>query len=470
MVLIRGLAQSGQGIDFSEAAVNREIFREYDLRGVWDEDFNSADVETIGRGFGTCLRRRGSLTVVVGRDGRLSSPEIREALVAGLLQTGLKVMDLGVCPTPVVYFALWRLEVGGGLMITASHNPPEYNGFKICVGSENIFGREIQEFRQVVEDGRFEAGKGSLERIDMIGPYREFLIDNLKVARPVRAAADAGNATAGVVAGPIFEALGCPVIELFFDLDGRFPNHEPDPTVPGNMEALAETVVGEGLELGLGFDGDADRLGVVDEKGGLIFGDRLLLIFAREMLKANPGGRIIGEVKCSHLMYNDISARGGQAVMWRAGHSLIKQKLREEKAVLAGEMSGHYCFADRYFGFDDAIYAAGRLLEIVARKKEPLSRYLADLPPTVSTPEIRVPCPEEQKFRLVEMVKEELKSSYEVIDLDGVRVVFPDGWGLLRASNTGPILVLRFEAESEARLEQIRELMEGTLEKAKARL
>jgi len=338
------------------------------------------------------------------------------------------------------------------------------------VGPENIFGREIQEFRRFLEAGRFAVGKGSLEQIDMIGPYREFLIDNLKVARPVKIAADAGNATAGGVAGPIFEALGCPVIELFFDLDGRFPNHEPDPTVPGNMEALAETVVGEGLELGLGFDGDADRLGVVDEKGRLIHGDRLLLIFAREMLKSNPGGKIIGEVKCSHLMYNDIKSRGGRAIMWRAGHSLIKQKLREEKAVLAGEMSGHYCFADRYFGFDDAIYAAGRLLEIVARRKEPLSRYLADLPPTVSTPEIRVPCPEEQKFRLVEMVKEELRRDHEIIDLDGVRVVFPDGWGLLRASNTGPILVLRFEAESEARLEQIRDLVEGTLERAKARL
>jgi len=447
-----------------------EIFREYDLRGVWGADFDANDVETIGRGFGTYLQQRGGRVVLVGRDGRLSSPEIREALVAGLLQTGLKVMDLGVCPTPILYFALRRLKADGGLMITASHNPPDYNGFKICVGPDNIYGREIQEFRRFLEAGRFATGKGSLEEIDMIGPYREFLLDNLKVSRPVRAAADAGNATAGIVAGPIFQALGCPVNELFFDLDGRFPHHEPDPTVPENMKILAETVVGQGLELGLGFDGDGDRLGVVDEKGRLIHGDRLLLIFAREVLKDHPGGKIIGEVKCSHLMYNDIRARGGRAIMWRAGHSLIKQKLREEKAVLAGEMSGHYCFADRYFGFDDAVYAAGRLLEIVARKKEPLSQYLADLPPTVSTPEIRWPCPEEHKFRLVEMVKEELRRDHEIIDLDGVRVVFPDGWGLLRASNTGPILVLRFEAESEARLEEIRHLVEGTLERAKARL
>jgi len=447
-----------------------EIFREYDLRGVWGADFDANDVETIGRGFGTYLQQRGGRVVLVGRDGRLSSPEIREALVAGLLQTGLKVMDLGVCPTPILYFALRRLKADGGLMITASHNPPDYNGFKICVGPDNIYGREIQEFRRFLEAGRFATGKGSLEEIDMIGPYREFLLDNLKVSRPVRAAADAGNATAGIVAGPIFQALGCPVNELFFDLDGRFPHHEPDPTVPENMKILAETVVGQGLELGLGFDGDGDRLGVVDEKGRLIHGDRLLLIFAREVLKDHPGGKIIGEVKCSHLMYNDIRARGGRAIMWRAGHSLIKQKLREEKAVLAGEMSGHYCFADRYFGFDDAVYAAGRLLEIVARKKEPLSQYLADLPPTVSTPEIRWPCPEEHKFRLVEMVKEELRRDHEIIDLDGVRVVFPDGWGLLRASNTGPILVLRFEAESEARLEEIRHLVEGTLERAKAHL
>jgi phosphomannomutase/phosphoglucomutase len=387
-----------------------------------------------------------------------------------MLAAGVRVIDVGVCPTPVLYFAIRHLKTDGGLMITASHNPPEYNGFKVCVGPDTIFGDEIQRFRRLLERSDFVTGQGTSENYDILTPYREYLVQNIQLEREVRVAVDAGNGTGGVVAGPVLKGLGCHPEELYFEMDGGFPNHEPDPTVPANMTTLADTVVGQGLELGIGFDGDADRIGVVDEKGQIIYGDMLIVIFAREILKEHPGATVVGEVKCSHKMYEDITSHGGRPIMWKTGHSLIKKKLRDEKAALAGEMSGHLFFADRYFGYDDAVYAACRLLEIVSRRKEPLSQYLKDLPRTYNTPEIRVPCPEEVKFKLVDRVRDELRKNHDVIDVDGVRVVFPDGWGLLRASNTGPILVLRFEAESELRLEEIRALVEGTLERMKEKI
>ncbi len=447
-----------------------EIFREYDIRGVVNEDFDLKDAELIGQGYGTYLLEHNGRRAVVGRDCRLSSPDIRDALVTGMVKAGLEVVDLGVCPTPLLYFALRHLEVDGGMMITASHNPPEYNGFKVCLGTGTIFGEEIQNFRRLLEAGRLAEGEGSLEPYDIISPYSDWVVNNIKIERPVKLAVDAGNATGGVVAGPILRRLGCPPIELFFEMDGNFPNHEPDPTVLENMTALSEQVVKNGLELGIGFDGDSDRIGVVDEKGDIIYGDMLVAIFAREILKEKPGAKFIAEVKCSHNLYDDIRAHGGEAIMWRTGHSLLKQKLKEEKGDLAGEMSGHIFFAHRYFGFDDAIYAACRLLEIVARREEPISEFLKDLPKTYNTPEIRVHCPEDKKFKLVELVREELRQNHEIIDVDGVRVIFPDGWGLLRASNTGPLLVLRFEAQSEERLKEIQALVETTLERAKTKL
>jgi phosphomannomutase/phosphoglucomutase len=450
--------------------MKKEIFREYDIRGILDQDFDLADVEKIGRGFGTYLQRHGGKRAVVGRDCRLSSPGLRDALVEGMLLAGVQVIDVGVCPTPVLYFAIRHLKTDGGLMITASHNPPEYNGFKVCLGPDTIFGDEIQRFRVLLEQSDFVTAKGSSETYDIVTPYTDYVVESITLDREVRVAMDAGNGTGGVVAGPIVKRLGCRPEELFFEMDGRFPNHEPDPTVLANMKTLADTVVGQGLELGIGFDGDADRIGVVDEGGQIIYGDMLMVIFAREILKEHPGATVIGEVKCSHRMYDDIAGHGGRPIMWKTGHSLIKNKLREEKAALAGEMSGHVFFADRYFGYDDAVYAACRLLEIVSRRKEPLSQYLKDLPRTYTTPEIRVSCPETVKFALVDRVRDELRKNFQVIDVDGVRVVFPDGWGLLRASNTGPVLVLRFEAESEPRLEEIRALVEGTLERAKESL
>jgi phosphomannomutase/phosphoglucomutase len=450
--------------------MKKEIFREYDIRGVVGQDFDIPEAEQMGQAYGTYLQRKSGSKAVIARDCRLTSDSIRDELIKGLVKSGLQVIDVGVCPAPVFYFALRHLEADGGLMITASHNPPEYNGFKVCLGHDTIFGDEIQAFWSLLEKQEYISGDGTAETYDIVTPYSDYIVENVNLERTVKLAIDSGNGTGGVVAAPILERLGSPPVELFTEMDGRFPNHQPDPTVPKNMVTLAETVVEQGLELGIGFDGDADRIGVVDEKGQIIYGDMLMVIFAREILKTENGGTFIAEVKCSKNLYDDIEAKGGRAIMWRTGHSLIKKKMKDEKALLAGEMSGHMFFAHRYFGFDDAIYSACRLLEIVSKSDMPVSKYLADLPKMYNTPEIRVDCPEDKKFKLVEMVKEELRKDHDIIEVDGVRVRFPDGWGLLRASNTGPLLVLRFEAESEARLAEIRNLVEGTLEKLKANI
>jgi phosphomannomutase/phosphoglucomutase len=449
--------------------VNPGIFREYDVRGIVGKDFEPEEMELFGMGYGTYLATKGrGKRVVVGRDCRLSSQAIRDNLVKGLVKTGMDVLDVGVCPTPVLYFAIRHLGADGGLMITASHNPPEYNGFKVCVGPDTIFGQELQRLREVIESGVFRKAEGSVSTYDILEPYWAHISNDIRVQRPVRLAVDAGNGTAGLAAGPLLKRLGCEMVELFFEPDGRFPNHEPDPTVPENMEVLRTTVLGEGLELGIAFDGDGDRLGVVDERGDVIPGDMLMVIFAREILRWRPGATFIGEVKCSQRMYREIERLGGRAIMWKTGHSLIKNKMKEEGAALAGEMSGHLFFADRYFGYDDAIYAGCRLLEILSADTRPLSSYLEGLPPGWVTPEIRVPCPEDRKFQIVQRAKEILSRDHDIIDIDGVRVLFPDGWGLIRASNTSPVLVLRFEAETQERLSEIRGIVESALEQAKA--
>jgi phosphomannomutase/phosphoglucomutase len=448
--------------------MNPSIFREYDIRGIVAKDFNLDDVEKLGRGYATYLAGHRGKRCVVGRDCRLSSPAIREALIKGIVKGGVHVVDVGLCPTPVLYFALRQLQADGGVMITASHNPPEYNGFKVCLGFDTIFGDQIQNLKDIVASGEFSSGNGSLDAREIMPAYCDYLVNHLRLERPVRLAVDAGNGTAGLAAAPILKRLNLKPVELFLEPDGTFPNHEPDPTVGRNLATLAHTVVDQGLELGIAFDGDGDRLGVVDEGGRILYGDMLMILFARDILKDHPGGKFIGEVKCSQIMYDDIQARGGIPIMWKTGHSLIKQKLKEEQALLAGEMSGHFFFRHRYFGFDDAIYAAGRLLEILSRDRRPLSAYLADLPRTYHTPEIRIDCPEAHKFQLVAQVKQILAAKHRVIDIDGVRVVFPDGWGLVRASNTSPVLVLRFEAQTESRLQEIRGLVESAIDQARA--
>ncbi|MBW2195044.1 MAG: phosphomannomutase/phosphoglucomutase [Deltaproteobacteria bacterium] len=443
--------------------MNPGIFREYDIRGIVDEEIVDEDVVLLGQGIGTYLKGKDQSRLVVGRDCRLSSDRYGKLLIQGLVATGCDVVDIGICPTPVFYFAIRDLKMQGGVMITASHNPPEYNGFKLCSGYDTLFGEQIQRLRQIVEKGDFDEGRGNITTADSITPYRGFLEKNIELAKSIKIGIDAGNGTAGVVAVPLLRDLGCEVYDLYCDMDGTFPNHESDPTVVENMQDLISLVRKERLDLGIGYDGDGDRLGVIDEKGNIIWGDQLMIIFSRQILSRKPGATFISEVKCSQTLYEDITKHGGQAIMWKTGHSLIKQKMKEVNAELAGEMSGHMFFADRYFGYDDAIYASCRLLEILATTGKTISELLSDVPKTFNTPEIRVSCPDDKKFGVVREITEYFRQRQDIIDIDGVRVLFEGGWGLVRASNTQPVLVLRFEAFSERKLSDIRSEVEGVL-------
>jgi phosphomannomutase/phosphoglucomutase len=439
------------------------MFREYDIRGIAGKDMDASDVVLIGKGIGTYLRRQGNTDITVGRDCRVTSDQYSEKLIQGLLATGCHVVDIGVCSTPVGYFSIRHLNKQGNVMVTASHNPPEYNGFKICSGVDSVFGDQIQMILKLIKAGDFETGAGIVETYDILKPYKDYLLNNLSLARPLRVGIDAGNGTAGVTAVPIIKGLGCEVHDLYCDPDGSFPNHEADPTVLKNMQDIIALVKEKKLDVGFGYDGDGDRIGVVDAEGNLIYGDKLMIIFSREILSRKPGATFISEVKCSKTLYDDIEKNGGRAIMWKTGHSLIKQKMKSEKAELAGEMSGHIFFSDRYFGFDDAVYASCRLLEILSDTGKKIPELLAGVPETVSTPEIRVDCPDHIKFAVVDKVTAYFKERHDVIDIDGVRVLFPDGWGLVRASNTQPALVLRFEAITDNRLQEIRELVETVL-------
>ena len=445
--------------------INPQIYREYDIRGVVDKDLTPEIVQQLGKGFGTHMVRLGKKSLAVGRDGRLSSKAFSEALIDGLLSTGCNVVNIGVCPTPAYYFSLFHLNKDGGIMVTGSHNPPEFNGFKVSVGKSTIFGEEIQNLGRLVKEGDFVTGRGNLSETEVIQAYQDYIKKNIRFEKKLKVVIDAGNGTGGVVAGPLLKDLGCEVEELYCEIDGRFPNHFPDPTVPDNLKHLIDRVLKSRADVGIGYDGDADRIGVVDEKGNILWGDQLMILLAREILKNQKGATFVAEVKCSQNLFTDIEKHGGKAIMWRTGHSLIKEKMKEEKAVLGGEMSGHIFFADRYFGYDDAIYASCRLLELLSKTEKKLSQLLEDVPKTFITPEIRVSCPDEIKFKVVEKVKEELRKDHSIIDVDGVRAQFGDGWGLVRASNTQPVLVLRFEALSEKRLQQIKQLVE---EKVKA--
>ena len=449
--------------------MNPDIFREYDIRGVVDKDFTEQDVVLIGKAFGTYLRGKNRSSITVGRDCRLSSANYQHHPIKGLLATGCDVVDIGICPTPVLYFSIRHLKKDGGVIVTASHNPPEFNGFKLCCGYDTLFGEQIQNVRRIIENGSFAGGSGNTETADVISPYREFFGDNVKLARPLRVGIDAGNGTAGVIAVPIIRNLDCEVFDLHCEMDGHFPNHEPDPTVIENMQDLIKLVREKDLDVGIGYDGDGDRIGVIDEKGDIIWGDQLMIIFARDILSRKPGSTFISEVKCSQVLYDDIERRGGRAIMWKTGHSLIKQKMKEVKAELAGEMSGHMFFADRYFGYDDAIYASCRLLEILAATGKTITDLLSDVPRTYTTPEIRVACPDDKKFHVVEELTEYFRQRYDIIDIDGARIIFEDGWGLVRASNTQPVLVLRFEALSQLRLSEIRSLVESALTEVRKR-
>ena len=446
------------------------IFREYDIRGIAETELTSAGVTDLGRGLGTLLRRKSGPKINLGCDCRLSSPRLRHALLEGLLASGCDVTDIGVVPTPLLYYSAVHLNADGAVMITGSHNPSEFNGFKTVCGSGTIHGDDIQDVRRIIEAADFSTGSGTHRTVDVSDSYVDQVASQFKFDRRIKVVADAGNGTAGPTMHRLFQRLNCEALELFFEMDGRFPNHHPDPTVPANLAALQNAVKANGADLGIAFDGDSDRIGAVDEHGNVIYGDMLLLIYGREILTRKPGATFIGEVKCSQIMYDELKRLGGNPIMYKTGHSLIKAKMKQEHAELAGEMSGHMFFADRYLGFDDALYAACRLIEIVSRSGKPLSAQLAGLPKTVTTPEIRVDCPDELKFELVARVADQFKRTHRVIDVDGVRVLFDHGWGLLRASNTQPVLVMRFEATDAASLARYQAEVEQALDRAKAPL
>jgi phosphomannomutase / phosphoglucomutase len=444
--------------------LNPEIIREYDIRGVADHDFTDENCYLLGRAIGTFERRAGKKRITIGRDARLHSPRIRAGVLKGLLESGLEVTDVGMCATPLLYFSVNHWEMDGGVMITASHNPAPDNGIKICVGMSTIHGADLRKIGEMVEQRDFVSEtRGRIVERAVLPDYVDYVSSQIRAPRKLRVAIDAGNGPGGVPAVPIFERLGHQVIELYTEPDGRFPNHHPDPTVVENLKDLIATVREKHCDVGIAYDGDADRLGVVDEEGRPVWGDQLMILFSRAILEKQKGGTFIAEVKCSRTLYDDVPKHGGRIIMWKTGHSLIKQKMKEEHALLAGEMSGHMFFADRYYGFDDAIYSSARLVEILSETGKGVGELLADVPKMFSTPEIRVAAPEARKFQLVELLKRRFVEKYEVIDIDGARINFPGGWGLVRASNTQAVLVLRFEAKDEPTLDAIRAEVEGEL-------
>jgi phosphomannomutase/phosphoglucomutase len=461
------------------------MFREYDLRGIFGQELTVEFAQRLGTVYCEYVRKRtgkSELALSVGRDVRLSSDELAEALIDGMLSQGARVYDLGPCPTPLLYYSTYHLELDGGIMITGSHNPAEYNGFKICVGHDTIHGQEIQHLKELYYNAELQvASRGNAVEYEIIPPYVDYIknaFSDMAELPHIKIAIDAGNGAASLLAPELFRALGCEVVELYCEPDGRFPNHHPDPTVEENLQDLIKVVIDEGCDFGIAFDGDADRLGGVDEKGNILWGDKLMILFATDILRGRQGEKFIGEVKCSQVMYDEIARLGGVPVMWKTGHSLIKEKIKEEKAALAGEMSGHFFFADKYFGYDDALYAACRLISIVKRKRASddgfagVSSLFEGLSQTYVTPELRADCPEEKKREVVEALKRVFEAHRasgaeprikDIITIDGVRLIFEDGWGLVRASNTQPVLVLRFEANSAERRDYLRAFVEGRL-------
>jgi phosphomannomutase/phosphoglucomutase len=449
----------------NEKNMNSEIFRTYDIRGIADEDLTDEVANNIGKAYSSYLPKT-ARKICMGRDIRLSSERLKNSFVEGVLSTGIDVVDLGVVPTPILYYNVHKHHFDGGVEITGSHNPRQYNGFKLLAGKQTIYGEDIQYIRKLAEKGEFRTGKGEQTRKMVINEYIQDIIQRVGLGKKkLKVVFDTGNGTAGPVIKKLFSQLPLTFEILFEKPDGNFPNHLPDPTVPQLLEELIKKVKSTKSDIGIGYDGDSDRIGAVDENGNIIWGDKLLAIFSDELLKKEPGSKIICEVKCSKGLIEYIESKGGIPIMWKTGHSLIKAKMREENALLAGEMSGHMFFGDNYFGFDDAIYASLKLLSILSKKEKTFSQLVEEIPSYPVTPEIRVECPDSEKFRVVEEVKETFVKDYKIIDVDGIRVIFPDGWGLLRASNTQPVLVLRFEANSQEALNQIKTKFMNELKK-----
>lgn len=445
---------------------SRTIFREYDIRGVTDKDLTPEVARFVAHGYAAFLKAKGVTgEIAVGRDNRPSGNALHAELVAGLLECGLDVVDIGIVPTPLAYWAQHKLGVAGGIQITGSHNPPEFNGFKLGMETRSIYGADIQTIYELAVSGEFPRGGGTLRKQDVIGDYVEDVGQRIgRISRPIDCVVDCGNGAGALVARRLFERLGVPARILFGESDGTFPNHHPDPTVPANLEDLIAAVKDDKAELGIAFDGDADRIGVVDEEGEIIWGDHILIMYARDVLeRTGKGQAIIFDVKCSQALPEEVSKAGGRPVMWKTGHSLIEEKMHETHAPIAGEMSGHMFFSEGWYGFDDAMYGAARLLRIVADTGKSVKEMMKDVPRFVSTPEIRIDCADDIKFEIVDKARKHFAALYDVIDVDGVRVLFADGWGLIRASNTQPVLVMRFEARTAEDLGAIRDVMEGWL-------
>ncbi|MDX1578061.1 MAG: phosphomannomutase/phosphoglucomutase [Gemmatimonadota bacterium] len=435
--------------------IEKGIFREYDIRGIVGKDLSEEVAELVGRAFGSVLAGRPEPRVAVGQDNRPSSPNLAVALCRGLNAAGVDTLSVGTVPTPALYFAAIELETDAGIQITGSHNPPEYNGIKMVMDGAAIYGDAIQDLRARIEAEDFASGSGEDRPVEILDRYVEVIAERGRVDEPVRMVIDCGNGAGSVVAVRALRAAGIDVEGLYCESDGTFPNHHPDPTVDANVQDLIARVRETGAQVGVGLDGDADRLGAVTEKGDIIRGDHLLLLFAREDLAEHPGAEVIFDVKCSQALPRVIEADGGVPVMWKTGHSLIKERMRESGSPIAGEMSGHICFADNYFGTDDAIYAAARLAGLVARSGRPLSELAGEIPSYPSTPELRIDCPEDRKFEVVADAVRHYKATHEVIDIDGARVLFDGGWALIRASNTQPVIVARIEADTVERLREI---------------
>jgi len=447
--------------------LNPQIFRAYDIRGIAERDLDDATTDRIARAYATIVRNNGGTRVALGRDCRLSSDRLHQAFVRGLTEAGLDVDDVGVGASPQLYWAVHHLGSDGGVQITGSHNPGDHNGFKMMLGQGSFHGERIVELAAIANAGTFATGQGRVTEHDLRAAYVADIVSRLQLGPHLpKVAIDGGNGTGGPPAAALLAALGVPTTALFVPMDGHFPNHHPDPTVEDNLVDLRQAVLAGGLDVGIAYDGDADRIGVIDDKGAVIWGDRLLILLAREVLARHPGAAIVGEVKCSHTLFADISAHGGRPVMSAVGHSIIKDRMKVEGALLAGEMSGHIFYKDRWYGFDDAIYVTGRLLEILSHTDRPLSALLADVPVTHVTPEIRLDCPDDRKFAVVALAIEHYGRHHPIVDIDGARIAFEDGWGLIRASNTQPVIVLRAEADNAQALARIRSDLEGFVARA----
>lgn len=451
-------------IERVRAEIDPSIFRAYDIRGIVGETLTEQSVYAIGSALGTMALELGEKNMIVGRDGRLSGPLLSHALSAGILSTGCDVIDIGMVPTPLVYYATFILQTSSGVMLTGSHNPAEYNGLKMVLAKKTLSEMQIQKLYQYVMEENFVKGEGQLSSLEVIERYRNHVATTVSLTKPLKVVVDCGNGVAGVVAPALYKQMGCEVIELFCEVDGRFPHHHPDPSQPENLQDLIGAVKKHEADIGLAFDGDGDRLGVVTNDGKIIWPDRQLILFAKSILAHKPGAKIIYDVKCSNHLASVIKALGGDPIMWKTGHSFIKSKLLETQADLAGEMSGHIFFKDGWYGFDDAIYAGARMLQIIAAEHRPAADIFNDIPDSVNTPELKIYVNEAEKFRFMKALIERAKfDEAEEVTIDGLRVNFKDGWGLIRPSNTTPCLVLRFEAETEKALSRIQALFRELL-------